>query len=308
MTKVLVVDDSAVDRRLAGGLLEKESGLSVVYAADGSEALTLMESERPDLVVTDLQMPRMNGLELVGAIRNQYPLVPVILMTAHGSEEIAVAALEQGAASYVPKSKLGEKLVDRVEHVLGMVRADHSHDLLLYCMTRVEFDFQLENNCALVPPLVDFIQHNVTNIRLCDETGRIRVGIALEEALFNALYHGNLELSSDMLREDSSQLLQNKGQSIVEQRRSTAPYKDRRVHVHAEFTNKMARFVIRDEGPGFDPAKVPDPTDPENLERESGRGLLLMRSFMDSVSYNPTGNEVTLVKFPDSAESIGEEA
>jgi anti-sigma regulatory factor (Ser/Thr protein kinase) len=70
----------------------------------------------------------------------------------------------------------------------------------------------------------------------------------------------------------------------------------------------MARFVIRDEGPGFDPHKVPDPTDPENLERESGRGLLLMRSFMDSVAYNPTGNEVTLVKFPDSANGAGEEA
>lgn len=307
MTKVLVVDDSAVDRRLAGGLLEKETGLSAVYAADGAEALKMMESERPDLVVTDLQMPRMNGLELVGAIRHQYPLVPVILMTAHGSEEIAVAALEQGAASYVPKSKLGEKLVDTVEHVLGMARADHTHDLLLDCMTRVEFDFQLDNNCALVPPLVDFFQHNATNIGLCDETGRIRVGIALEEALLNAMYHGNLELSSDMIRDDSSQLLRQDGQSIVEQRRTAAPYGDRRVHVHAEFTNKMARFVVRDEGPGFDPGGIPDPTDPENLERESGRGLLLMRSFMDSVSYNPTGNEVTLVKFPDSANGAGEE-
>ena len=104
MTIVLVVDDSAVDRRLAGGLLEKESGLTVIYASDGTEALVKLDTENPDLVVTDLQMPKMNGLELVGAIRHQYPLVPVILMTAHGSEEIAIAALEQGAASYVPKS------------------------------------------------------------------------------------------------------------------------------------------------------------------------------------------------------------
>jgi CheY-like chemotaxis protein/anti-sigma regulatory factor (Ser/Thr protein kinase) len=307
MTKVLVVDDSAVDRRLAGGLLEKETGLSVVYAADGSEALTLMDTEHPDVVVTDLQMPRMNGLELVGAIRHQYPLVPVILMTAHGSEDIAVAALEQGAASYVPKSKLGEKLADTLEHVMGLTRSDHNQERLLECMTRVEFDFQLDNDSALVPPLVDFIQHNASNIGLCDETGRIRIGIALEEALFNALYHGNLELTSDMLREDSSQLLQTGGQSIVEQRRNMAPYNERSIHVHAEFTNKMARFVIRDEGPGFDPGQIPDPTDPENLERESGRGLLLMRSFMDSVSYSPSGNEVTLVKFPDSASTVTED-
>src|SRR6266566_3168207 len=58
-------------------------------------------------------------------------------------------------------------------------------------------------------------------------------------------------------------------------------------------TATAAQFMVRDEGPGFNPGDVPDPTDPENLERESGRGLLLMRSFMDDVQYNERGNEVT---------------
>jgi anti-sigma regulatory factor (Ser/Thr protein kinase) len=58
----------------------------------------------------------------------------------------------------------------------------------------------------------------------------------------------------------------------------------------------MGEFVIRDEGPGFDPASLPDPTDPENIEKACGRGLLLMRTFMDKVDYNRTGNQVTLTK------------
>ena len=86
--------------------------------------------------------------------------------------------------------------------------------------------------------------------------------------------------------------------NAIDQRRVQAPYRDRRIHVHVAITPRDARFVIRDEGPGFKPGDVPDPTDPENLERESGRGLLLMRSFMDEVSYNEQGNEVTLVKKP----------
>ncbi len=123
MSKVLVVDDSPVDRRLAGRLLEmrhdpvygdEPTGLLVVYASNGKEALEAIAAEAPDAVVTDLQMPEMNGLALVLQIRIRYPLLPVILMTAHGSEDLAVQALQGGAASYVPKRELRENFCRRL--------------------------------------------------------------------------------------------------------------------------------------------------------------------------------------------------
>ena len=73
MSTVLVVDDSAVDRRLAGGILERIAGLKVEYATNGVEALEKFQQVRPDVVLTDLQMPEMDGLELVGAIRSRFP-------------------------------------------------------------------------------------------------------------------------------------------------------------------------------------------------------------------------------------------
>src|SRR6476661_5975259 len=103
MATILVVDATAVDRFLAGSLLEEVPGWHAVYAGDGREALAYLKNAVPHLVLTDLQMPEVNGLELVEAIRHDYPFVPVILMTAHGSEEIAATALQKGAASYVPK-------------------------------------------------------------------------------------------------------------------------------------------------------------------------------------------------------------
>ncbi len=66
--------------------------------------------------------------------------------------------------------------------------------------------------------------------------------------------------------------------------------------VAAEESRTGVTYAIRDEGPGFDPSTLPDPTDPANLERVSGRGLLLIHAFMDEVRHNPTGNEITMVK------------
>ena len=300
MSVVLVVDDSAVDRRLAGGILEKGTDLKVEYAKNGAEALESIKRHTPDIVITDLQMPEMDGLELVGMIRSQFPLVPVILMTAHGSEEIAVQALQRGAASYVPKSKLAQDLPETVDAVLAVARADRNQDRLIECLTLSESAFTLENDSGLVYPLVDYLQQMITRMKLCDETGRIRIGVALEEALLNALYHGNLEISSELLRESRSNLLTG-GPDVVQQRRRQAPYQGRKIHVHVSMSTSEAKFVIKDDGPGFDPNSVPDPTDPANLERESGRGLLLMRTFMDHVSYNDSGNEVTMVKRRDKA-------
>ena len=94
MPTVLVVDDSAVDRKLVKGLLTKQTDLEVALAATAEEALEILKDLRPELIVTDLVMPGMSGLELVAQVAERYPAVPVILMTAHGSEEIAVRALE----------------------------------------------------------------------------------------------------------------------------------------------------------------------------------------------------------------------
>jgi anti-sigma regulatory factor (Ser/Thr protein kinase) len=68
------------------------------------------------------------------------------------------------------------------------------------------------------------------------------------------------------------------------------------VYVTARFTRDELLFNVRDEGQGFDPNILPDPTDPANLGKVSGRGLLLIQTFMDRVQHNTTGNEITMVK------------
>ncbi len=92
------------------------------------------------------------------------------------------------------------------------------------------------------------------------------VHLAVEEALANAIGHGN----------------------------QLDPAK--RVHVVSSLTETLLRIEIADEGDGFDPASVPDPTDPDNLEADSGRGIMLMRNFMSRVDFSQTGNRVIMEK------------
>ena len=99
-----------------------------------------------------------------------------------------------------------------------------------------------------------------------EEADTFAIKLALEEGLVNAIKHGN--------KYD----------------------KAKTVRVVSEINENEASFTITDEGPGFQINEVPDPTADENLERPCGRGLMLIRAFMDEVSYNDTGNQVRLVK------------
>lgn len=302
MTTILVVDDSAMDRKIAGGILEKQPGWDVIYATDGRNAVEQIELHLPDAIVTDLQMPEMDGLELVARVRTDYPLIPVVLMTAQGSEEVAVKALQDGAANYVPKRLLADELVDTVARVLTTSGLDRSHSRLLHRMTRTETSFELENELTLIPSVVNYLQQILTRMRVCPETDILRIGVALEEALLNAFYHGNLEISSELRIQDHRAYY-----DLAKQRVQTSPYRERRIFIDTNMTASAATYLIRDEGPGFDPREIPDATDPNNLEKPCGRGLLLMHTFMDEVRYNEPGNEVTMTKRHgsfDASESV----
>lgn len=291
MPTVLVVEDSPVDRRLVEELLAPLPGLTVQFAAHTAEAELLLAQQPPDLVLTDLMMPEMAGLELLTTVRSRFPGVPVILITSMGSEELAVEALRRGAASYVPKRRLTRDLLSTVESVLATVAHQRMQGRLRECLARSEFAFVLHNDSTLFHPLIEFVQAAVGQMGLCDEADQTRLGVALEEALANALYHGNLEVSSQLREENDAAY-----HTLVAERRQQPPYRDRRIAVEVSLTRRQAVFTIRDEGRGFDPSTLPDPTDPSNLEKVSGRGVLLMRSFMDEVRYNDLGNVVTLVK------------
>ena len=118
---ILVVDDEPVQREMVGGFLKKQ-GFEVI-AADGAErALELFRQDAFDLVLTDQKMVNMSGLELLQAVHTINPETPVILITAFGTIEAAVAALKQGATDYLTKPLNLEELLYRIRKVSDRYR------------------------------------------------------------------------------------------------------------------------------------------------------------------------------------------
>jgi DNA-binding NarL/FixJ family response regulator len=294
MPIILVVDDSEVDRRLIGGLLSKDIDWLVEFAGNGAEALDLMRNVAPDVVVTDLLMPEMNGLEFVAAASREFHHVPVVLVTAQGSEELASHALRMGAASYVPKSHLKEGLVETIEQVLCLSYSSRQQERLLQRSTSIRHEFELENDATLFPILIQFVEETMNAMKFCETADRRHVAVALEEALLNAMYHGNLELPKEKLP-GVRQELHDRGKSqLLEARRHQTPYCDRGLTMVFQTSNDCAEFVIRDEGSGFDTTTVPAAADARSVAGESGRGLMLIQNFMDSVTLNERGNEIRM--------------
>ena len=114
---ILIVDDDPTLLRLLGILL-REEGFRVVAAESGERALVLLRAERPQLVVTDLRMGGMDGLALFEAVRREHPLLPVIILTAHGTIPEAVQATRRGVFGFLAKPYEASALLDEVRRAL----------------------------------------------------------------------------------------------------------------------------------------------------------------------------------------------
>jgi CheY-like chemotaxis protein len=268
----------------------------VEVVGNGVEALAAIRRAVPDVVLTDMQMPEMNGLQLVDALRGEFPGLPVVLNTEYGSEELAVEALRAGATYYIPKRNLAREVGPLLDELLSVSTAQRKHSLFLDRMTAAEYRFDLENDPDLIPQVVGHVEALLRQMQLFDPGVRVRVGVAVHEAVVNAMVHGNLEIGSEAKTGDWELY-----HALIALRRTQGPYQARRVAVAVRVTRAPYLEVrVADQGPGFDPAAVPDPTSPANMGASSGRGLFLIRTFFDRVTHSPTGNEIVMVKGTES--------
>ncbi len=153
---------------------------------------------------------------------------------------------------------------------------------------------RLDNDIDLIPELVDYV---FAAGRFPDQLeSMLRAG--LHEILLNAVEHGNLAVS---YREKAELLARGRYADFLRRRAAEVPFAATRVDITVTWTARHLRIVVQDMGRGFDYDDIPDPTSPENLLKEYGRGVMLARSAYDRVIFTPPGNRVALVKYRSPA-------
>ncbi len=126
MIRVLIVDDQDIVRQGLGVILQHQPGITVVgSAADGIEALEQVAAIQPDVVLMDLKMPRLNGIQATAGITQQYPMVKVVVLTTYDADDWVFDAIRAGARGYLLKDSDSEEIVQAIEDAMvGEVRLD----------------------------------------------------------------------------------------------------------------------------------------------------------------------------------------
>lgn len=266
--KILIIDNNDELRNILARVLG-DLGNEVVTTGDREDALRRRDAEHFDLIISDLaEESSSNGQAASYFRQEQLPTA----VNASTSESTIVKAFKLGAANCTKHPYTEGELRDIVEQTLAC-KLRYIDDPTLLSHIHEKIEFELPSDLALMNGVLQYLLARVSRLGLIAPEGS-NLYVALDEAFVNAVKHGN--------KNDPTKL----------------------VRVGAELSPTEACFTIEDEGQGFDVQAIPDPRDPANLFKSSGRGVLLIYNIMDEVEYNAQGNRVKMVKRPNrSAET-----
>ena len=273
-TLLLVDDDPSihelVQAMLAGGDWEVEA------VESGEEALKCLAARSYDLVLTDIRMPGMDGLTLLGHIRKRHPKIHVVVMTVHNTPDHIVGSLRNEAAGYVSKPFSRDTLVESLQNALHTTL---EHDDIKILSDRPQW-ISLEVCCKLstADRLMAFVKELPGDVA---PEERDQIATAFRELLMNAIEHGG--------HLDPTKVVK---MSYIR-------------------TGRLIVYYLHDPGEGFSMEKLQhaavanSPDQPyRHLEfreqmgiRPGGFGLLMTKNFADELIYSSKGNEVIFIKY-----------
>ena len=273
---VLLAEDDAPSRQIYYTVLEKE-GYRVIDVADGKAALEVLTREQVDLLVTDVMMPGMTGIELLQRARQIRPDLRAIVMTGHKTSEAVIGALRNRACEFLEKPFHIEELVEAVRVVMNLdlgLHIDVISDRPDWIELRVPCDL------AAVEPIQRFLGHLHEHI---PKETREAVGAVFRELLNNAIEHGG--------KCDPTKLVEIK-------------------YIHLK---RAILYSIKDPGKGFNIKEIEHaafanpPGEPtRHMERRQelglrpgGFGIMLASQVIDELVYNAQHNELIFVKYID---------
>lgn len=289
--KVLIVEDDRASRFFLESLLESNE-YNFRSAANGIEGLNVFEEYNPDIVLTDIQMPIMDGLELLEAIRDTKSDTIVIMVTAFGTENYAIQALHLGANNYLKKPVSGQELLRLLKKYKAILNSKYSPDALPGRLINRKFKIEFNTEFNKIPKIVDkvIIESNLD----INDNEKINIELGLVELITNAIEHGNLNINYS----EKQKALDNGTLGKLYNKQMESPvYQNRTITI--DFVADIDKFewTISDEGDGFNWDSLPNPTDEDHILELNGRGVFISRFLFDKIEYVGKGNIVIATKY-----------
>ncbi|MDF3818506.1 response regulator [Leptospira sp. 96542] len=288
--KILFVDDEDTIRELFWEYFKNE--FVVTLAADGAEALQIASTEKFDLIISDISLPKLNGIQFIQKIRAEGNSTPFLIITGDSDIQLAIDVFRMGAVDFFLKPFRMESLRSRIKKFEN-AEVDVATLYSLGEITQFTSDYKytikpqlkkLNNYVSMI------IQHVLTSPIACSEDV-IPIKIVLYELLANAIEHGvagvNYKEKQKIMESNEDYFLH--VDSICGQSKSC-------VHFQVNMDDMGVTIVIRDDGEGFKPKEIPNPVDNPSANLVSGRGIFLAKMNIDSIVYNDKGNEVRFFK------------
>jgi len=262
--RILVVDNNDGLRATLADALG-HLGHEVVATGDRREALG-HDLEGFDVIISDLT-EEAEADPAVSEVHRKRLLTPVAKDGKQPAE--IIKAFKMGTLNFFGAQGRHDELRQIIEQTLSY-KLKCVDDPALLSQIHEMIEFELPSDLSLMNGVLQYLLERVSKLGIVTPE-RSNLFIALDEAFVNAVKHGN--------KNDPSKLLR----------------------VTAELSPREACFTVEDEGEGFNVQEIPDPCDPANLFKTSGRGVLLIYNIMDEVEYNAQGNRVKMVKRPEES-------
>ncbi|MCW7491281.1 response regulator [Leptospira sp. 2 VSF19] len=288
--KILFVDDEDTIRELFWEYFKDE--FNVTMASDGLEALTITNQNTFDLIISDISLPKLNGIQFIQKLRAEGNQTPFLVITGDSDIQIAIDVFRMGAVDFFLKPFRMEALRSRIKK---FENADIDLTLLFNSGEITQFSsdckIKLKPQIKKLNSYIAFIVKQILNSPLATHEDLISIKIVLYELLANAIEHGVagvsyvekqecLEANEDYFKLVDSRCAENNSSVFVE----------------ISMDDVGVTIVIRDEGNGFAVSQIPNPIVNPAANLVSGRGIFLAKMNIDSIVYNEKGNEVRFFK------------
>lgn len=254
--KILIIDDHDDICTALCGKFDS-LGHEITTLDNRPDAINISDISEFDITITDL-----DNVDHCAEKNGNTPMLPSNIHSSRPDE--IIKAFKISAANYSRENFDEAELKEIFDLVLGY-KATYVDEVGTVQNLREKIEFEMPSAISLMHDILDYLIKRVEKVGVADAENS-NLFVALDEAFVNAVKHGNRYNPEKLVR------------------------------ITADVSTKEVSFTIEDEGDGFNVAEIPDPLDPQNLFKTSGRGVLLIHNIMDEVTYNERGNRLTMVK------------